>query len=740
MARSLLAGEPIFRAVVDDCDRLFRRHGSWSLLDELMADEAHSRVAGAELAPAANFAVQAGLLALWKSWGVTPAAVVGHSAGEIAAAYASGALDLDEAARVAFYRGFLQQRASGLGGMMAAGERLEVLQPLIDRYPGRVAIAAINSPTSLTLCGDTDAIAEIAAALEQQRTFCRVMSVDVPYHSQHLDMIRGDTLEALAELRTRRPSVPIISEVTGEWMRDEPFDAAYWWRNTREPVRFADAVLRLVADGYTTFLEVGPHPVLAASITECLKHAGVEGTCLPSLRRNEEDRRILLRTAAALHARGVPIEWERVLGRPRSRVELPSYPWNKERVWFEGARVDTSAAETRRDHTRILGSRIRAVQPHWETNLASPSLAYIGDHRIHNAIVFPGAAYVAMALDAATELGYEDPTLEHVEFRKALFLPDDMRTRVQAVFDPSSGELSVHAQPDEDAEAPWIAHATCRIVRAARVARPSLVLADVRARCTTPLPRDAFYSELKRRGFTFGARFEGLESIQMGDGEALGFVRLPDSHAVELTGRVHPALFDAGLQVLIAAVMSGQAAGSRSPGFLPTHAARIAAHASIGASFWSHARLSESTGDGFEGSVAIFDDAGTCLLEIEGLRAKTLESAHETARSAAAGRYTYELRWEERKLTTTPAHDQAAWCSPAMIATRAGAEADRLSAECGFAGYYRELEPRFEAITRAFFVNALVDLGVDLRPGSRFGTSILPDKSPLIGARRRQFD
>ena len=142
------------------------------------------------------------------------------------------------------------------------------------------------------------------------------------------------------------------------------------------------------------------------------------------------------------------------------------------------------------------------------------------------------------------------------------------------------------------------------------------------------LAHDAFYDELKRRGFTFGPRFEGLESIQLGDGEAVGFVRLPEAFPLELTGRVHPALFDAGLQVLIAAVESRRKPGERSPGFLPTHADKIASYAPIGSAFWSHATLSESTTDGFAGSVAIFDESGACLLEIEGLRARTLESVH----------------------------------------------------------------------------------------------------------------
>ncbi len=739
MARSLLTSEPVFRAVIDECDGLFRRHASWSLIDELMADETRSRVSGAELAPAANFAVQAGLLALWTSWGIRPAAVVGHSAGEIAAAYAAGALDLEAAARVAFYRGFLQQRASGRGGMLAVGDGIAALQPLLDEYTGRVAVAAVNSPLSVTLCGDHDAIAALATTLEQRRTFCRVMSVDVPYHSQHLDIIRDDTLAALAGLRPLAPAVPIVSEVTGDWMGEAPFDAAYWWRNTREPVRFADAALRLIADGYSTFVEVGPHPVLAASLNECLKHAGVEGVCLPSLRRNDDDRRILLRTLAALHARGVTADWERALGRPACRVDLPPYPWNKERVWFEGVQSDAAAPDARRDHTRILGNRVRAVQPHWETNLASPSLSYLADHRIHDAIVFPGAAYVAMALDAAADLGEAHPVLEHVEFRKALFLPDDMRVRVQAVFDPSSRGLTVHAQPDGNANAPWAAHASC-VIAAAQATEPAARdLAAVRARCGTQLAHDAFYDELKRRGFTFGPRFEGLESIQLGDGEAVGFVRLPEAFPVELTGRVHPALFDAGLQVLIAAVESRRKPGERSPGFLPTHADKIASYAPIGSAFWSHAALSESTTDGFAGSVAIFDESGACLLEIEGLRARTLESVHGDQGGAETDDDTYELRWDERPLAASAHADTASWCAPASIAARVSAGADRLSGDLGFAGYYGAIEPALERITRAFFTRALADLGVDLQIGARFGTAVLPDGTAIDGPRRRQF-
>lgn len=745
MGRQLLEREPVFRAVIEDCDRLFRRHATWSLLDELNADEAHSRVAGAEFAPAANFALQAALLALWDSWGIRPSVVVGHSAGEIAAAYAAGALDLEEAVRVAFFRGLLQHRASGRGGMLAVGQGLDALQPLLDLYAGRVAVAAVNSPASVTLSGDHEAIAEINGALEKRGTFCRVMSVEVPYHSHHLDSIRADMLAALGGLRTQPPTVRIVSEVTGDWADQEPFDAEYWWRNTREPVRFGDAVLRLVAEGYSTFLEVGPHPVLGASVHECLKHAGASGMCLPSLRRNEDDCRILLRTLAGLYSRGATVKWNAALGRPQTRVTLPLYAWNKERVWLDGAQAEPTYSGSNGNDTRILGSRVRAVQPHWEVNLASPALDYVQDHRIHGAVVFPGAAFVAMALDAAADLGHAQPTLDDIEFKKALFVPDDLGLRIQTVYEAGVRALTIHAQKrDDEVSNGWVAHAACRLSAMPRVLRPDEdELEAIRQRCLRPLAKEEFYGELSQRGFTFGPRFMGLESLQQGDGEALGYVHLPDAHHVEVNGdRVHPALFDAGLQVLIAAVMSQQDPGERSPAFLPTRAAKVTSYQPVGTTFWSHAKVGRATPDGFEGSVSIFDEAGTPLLQVEGLHAKTLEAGRIGLNESAADDL-YELRWEERPLAASAAaaaKQSGPWSSPYRIAASAGHDADRLSEALGFADYYRDVEPTLERIARAFFVKALADLGIALRPPSTFRTDVLPGGTPLTGPRHRQFE
>ncbi|HET8647108.1 MAG TPA: polyketide synthase dehydratase domain-containing protein, partial [Vicinamibacteria bacterium] len=363
----------------------------------------------------------------------------------------------------------------------------------------------------------------------------------------------------------------------------------------------------------------------------------------------------------------------------------------------------------------------------------------MGDHRIHGAVVFPGAGYVAMALQAATEVAAGSAVeLEGVEFRKALFVPEEAAPRVQAVYEPDSRALEIHAQNGGGEE--WTLHAACRLGAASGEAEPPRADLDgLRARCTREMSHREFYDEVGQRGFTFGPRFMGVEKLYRGEGEALGLVRLPDAHAVEVNGdRVHPALFDAGLQVLIAAVTSReQPQNGRLPAFLPTRAARVVSHRPLGTTFWSHAVVDELTPEAFQGTVSIHDEQGELLLRVEGLRAKTLE---EVGSAQAAADVLYRLVWEERPALAGTAAATGAWCSPAQLAQEVGAAAPRLSVEHDFAGYYEELEPTLERIAHAFFARALGALGFDLRPGRTVGTAALPDGTVLAPPRQRQVE
>ena len=336
MGRQLLADEPAFRQAVEACDRALAPLSGWSLMEELTAVEGHSRLAEPGVSQPAMFAIQVGLAALWRSWGITPDAIVGHSLGEVAAAHVAGALSLEDAAAIAFHRGRLMARVAGRGQTAALGLSESEARRLVDGSGGTLALAAVNGPESTTLSGDPDAIAAVVRTLAERDVFARVLGVACAFHGPQMDPLRPELVEALAGIVPRTPVIPLVSTVTGRFVAGPELDAPYWGRNLRETVRFAEAVGGLIGAAHHLFVEVGPHPALAGSIARGLRDHGREGTILPSLRRGKDDRATMLRSLGTLYTLGRPVDWR---GRnPGGRfVRLPSYPWQRERHWIETA-------------------------------------------------------------------------------------------------------------------------------------------------------------------------------------------------------------------------------------------------------------------------------------------------------------------------------------------------------------------------------------------------------------------
>ena len=343
MGGALLEREPAFRAAIAACDRALGRWASWSLLEELTADESRSRLASSEVAQPALFALQVGLAALWRSWGIVPDAVVGHSLGEVAAAHVAGALSLDEALRIACHRGRLMQRTTGLGLTAAVGLAPDDALRLVAEDPRRLALAAVNGPSTTTISGDPGAVRAAVRSLQERDVFARILDVAIAFHGPQMDPVRRDLVEALAGLRPAPAAIPLVSTVTGRLIDGQDLDAAYWGRNVRETVRFGDAVEALIASGHETFLELGPHPALAGAIAQCLRRRDRRGTHLPSLRRDAEDRTVLLRTLGR-PVRPGPARRLGALDPSGQFLRLPSYPWQRERHWLE-AEAPSSAPQ-----------------------------------------------------------------------------------------------------------------------------------------------------------------------------------------------------------------------------------------------------------------------------------------------------------------------------------------------------------------------------------------------------------
>jgi len=329
MGRELLEQEPVFRSSVELCDQAMREFADWSLLEAIRAEELP--LEKIDVVQPVLFAMEVALSQVWRSWGVEPAAVVGHSMGEIAAAHFAGALTLRDALRITCWRSRLMARLSGRGAMAAIELPLERLERDLVGYQGRLAVAASNSPTSTVLSGDPAALDEVMKAFEREGIFCRLVKVDVAAHSPQLDPLRQEMLDGLAGIEPSPAAIPFFSTVRSGSV--DTFDAPYWWQNMRETVHFAAAVERLLESGHDLFIEISPHPILLTAISDSLQARRQEGTVLPSLRREEGERATLLGSLGALYALGWPVDWTRHYPNRGACIPLPSYPWQRDGCW-----------------------------------------------------------------------------------------------------------------------------------------------------------------------------------------------------------------------------------------------------------------------------------------------------------------------------------------------------------------------------------------------------------------------
>jgi 1-acyl-sn-glycerol-3-phosphate acyltransferase len=704
MGRELVESEPVFKDALERCDTAFAAAGGWSIVETLLADEATSRMGDADVAQAANFALQVALTELLASWGIEPDGVLGHSAGEMAAAYAAGALSLDDAALVTYHRSRLQAPMAGRGKMLAVGVDEEEAQKLLAPYDGRVELAAVNAPESVTLTGDAEILGQLLAALTERQVFARMLPVEIPYHSASMDLILDELEASLAALGPQPPRVLLASPLTGELVEGPDLDAGYWRREIRHPVRFQSAVDTLLGEGCTTLLEVGPHPVLAAALGECLRAKGVSGAVLPSLRREEDARESMLQALGRLYASGRTPDWEALYPGTVEHVALPTYPWQRERHWLDSLVGDDALPAADPHEHPLLGRRVRAARPLWELAFADTRLDYLEDHAVQGTIPYPAAAYVEMGLAASRRLlGHAAPGVRDVEFRRALFLGKRAETLAQVAADPDSQRFEVHSAAAAG-EPSWTLHADGTLA-GGRATERQIDLAAARARCGAELRREDIYERLAGRGFEYGPAFQGLEWARVGDDEAVGEIALDvDPGPYE----VHPAQLDGAIHLLILAAEALED-GAPPGAFLPVRVGEVQVHAQPGSRFFAHARVA-AVGTQFAGDIDLVAPDGTVLVEVRGLECQPLEQQAEEAESPAD--WLYEYRWEPMPLTGAG--------EPSVLASARQAELDGLAAareplaaEVGLNAYYEEVEPLLDRAAAAYARAAFRELGWD---------------------------
>ena len=655
MGRELLESEPVYRELVERCDRLFATLGAdWSLLRELAAGEEESRLHETEIAQPAIFALQVGLAALWRSWGIEPDAVVGHSVGEVAAACVAGCLSLEDASRLVFHRGRLMQRASGLGRMASLDLSAAETEEEVARHGGRLCVAAYNGPASTVVAGEPDAVEALLAPLEARGVPGRLLRGSFAFHSPQMAPFAAELAETLAGLAPAAGRVPLLSTAPPETIVGLRLDAAYWGRQMVKPVRFAQAVESLVADRFDTFVEIGPHPVLAGPTAAILHQAGrEEGAVLPSLRRHEPERRVLLGSLARLYVLGREVAWKTVAPAGR-HSRLPTYPWQWERCWVDLEPPRTSGSAVRSGSAHAFHGRALELAGGgqvWEAELDLAEQPFLRDHQIQGEIVLPATAYLEMMLAAA---GPEVRWLGGLSLVRPLTLADPGRVTIQVRLEPSpSGDTvgRIYSRRDDGG---WTLHMKARLGAGAEEADPGSGSAEeveaIRGRCGGQLGADEFYRLSAGRGNLWGPTFQGIETVWRGDREALGEIAAPA--ALGSTGGtggflLHPALLDAAVQVLAAALPESE--GTASGAFVGAGGERIwTSGEPLPERFFSHAvvRSVPSPEDPhLVGDVRLLAPSGRLLARIWGARFRYLALAGAESAADAPEEWLYRVDW-----------------------------------------------------------------------------------------------
>ncbi|MFB9467787.1 acyltransferase domain-containing protein, partial [Streptomyces cinereospinus] len=570
MALRLLESSEVFRERMHECAVALAEFTDWSLLDVLKGEPGAPGLDRVDVVQPVLFAVMVSLAALWESYGVRPDAVAGHSQGEIAAACVAGALTLSDAARVVALRSQALAELAGTGGMVSVAEPVDQAEERIRRWEGRLTVAAVNSPASVVVSGDPQALDALQADCAESGVRTRRVPVDYASHSPHVEAIRDRLAALLAPVRPRPASVPFYSAVTGAQRDTTDLDGAYWYENLRRPVRLDQVTRALLDSGHRAFIEVSAHPVLTVALDESLADSGVqEAFAFGTLRRDEGGPDRFLAALAQAYVRGLDVSWPTLFAaRPRQTVQLPTYPFQREPYWLDpvatGADL-TATGLTSSDHP-LLG--VLVARAEGEGLLLSGLLSlrthpWLADHALAGTPLLPGTAFLELALQAADAVGcsHVDDLTVLAPLRISENGGHHIQAEVGAYDSDGRRPLTIHSRPAADPEAIWTKHAvgylTSDLPAAARL---GTAWPPPGAR---PVEHTDPYGTLATHGYDYGSAFQGLRALWQRGDEAYAEVELDETEAAE-AGRflVHPALLDAALHPVALGALGEQAQGA----------------------------------------------------------------------------------------------------------------------------------------------------------------------------------
>ncbi|MHC6224590.1 SDR family NAD(P)-dependent oxidoreductase [Pseudomonas sp. X10] len=703
MGRAML-GNSVFEAAVLEVDAIFQPLAGYSLRAELLGENGDDRYVRTEIAQPALFALQVAVTRVLEAQGFHPAAVIGHSVGEVAAAWASGALSLADATQVIYHRSRLQGLTRGNGKMAAVGLSGEATAAVLLELglDSQLVVAGENSARGATVAGSVEALDKLEAVLTERQVFARRLDLDYAFHSPAMNPIEQQVIADLAHIRPRSGTVPFYSTVVGGELDGQRLDSLYWWQNIRFPVLFQGAMDALVGQGFNLFVEVGPHPVLRSYVADALSQRELLGQVLGTLLRKDNSPLLLDRCIAKLLIAGAEPDWQLHFPVTGRNVLLPNYAWQRDRFQLPVSAESLGVLQRERVHP-LLGYPLADHALTWENRIDTQLFPTLGDHKVGESVLFPGAGFTELALAVALQhQPGEFVDIEELEIHNPLLLSHEGSKKIRVSIEQADGTLRITSRTLTQREE-WVQHVVARLPGEARG-----VALDGRAPAVPQRPAD-FTAEQHLAltcavGLNYGPAYQAVAAVWVEPARILAQLSVPDAISHELASlHLHPALLDGAFQ-LITELLVSQPGSNKGLAFIPVKFGRIAFAKAGGVPCLAEVRQLKRTEHSLLVDFILYDAAGETVLSIKDARFRGVRLQRDRSSDikhlahvglAAPGQVVPVQR---------EAHDGA------PLATRLQDLADAPAQ----ARYLNEVEPLLDALCSSFVLDLIEQVGGQL--------------------------
>jgi acyl transferase domain-containing protein/NADPH:quinone reductase-like Zn-dependent oxidoreductase/ubiquinone/menaquinone biosynthesis C-methylase UbiE/acyl carrier protein len=752
MGRCLYETSPTFARALNRCDAAMRNYLSRSLLDVLYpADGTSSPLDETQFTQPALFAIEYALSELWRSWGVQPTFVLGHSVGEYVAACVAGVFSVEDGLALIAERARLMQAQASGGRMAAVMAPLAIVQEALNPLAARVSIAALNGPRQTVISGPGEDVKALLAQFSAAGIAFSELAVSHAFHSPLMDPVLEPFEQAAAKVSFGAPHLRLVSNLTGQVTSTAQIaQPAYWRRHIRETVQYSASMQTLADAGCTAFLEIGPNPVLLGLGRRCVDPEGA--LWLASLRSGQDDWAEMLASLSQLYVHGMDIDWVGFdRDYPRRKMSLPTYPFQRER-YFVDRKIKPAERRVTAHALHPLAERFidspSLKDIVFETSLSVASHRFVNDHRVFGRIIFPATGYLESVRAAARlGLGGGNWGVENMAIGEALALDDTETKRLQVVLS-HTGDRAAHFQVFSagtgagSPESSWRLHASGSLRSVEDSDDPIYIDFEALKRDADEIGAESFYSDYERRGLDFGARFRGVKQVWRHAGKALGLIEAPVALAGEpVEYGLHPALLDACLQVVAGAVRGASEDQTEGALFMPLGVESFQLFAPAEGKLWSVVTVdvpAEGHGETIKAQIQVTDEHGRLIAELRGMSFKRADrTTLERSTRRSIHHWLYEIGWEPLGEETL---DGVSAPLPQFAGLVESLHNDLgLFTQASGLDRFEQLRPRLDAVCSAYIARAFSEAGSNPVVGVEFAPEDLANEFRIIPAHRRLF-